>query len=249
MLAWVVPICFFGTLMHRIFSALFLLLLAFPALGNWSVRNDTRLKVATPDDDVRSEIKKRRTNSSALSVPWNLIVIAGNQLIIGVVSQSKRGGWRISTTGPIDKTGFVESPIRHAVREQSEQLALPNGAILGFHFRRIDRPGPITTFAPGKHLSALSVPIILGTELKQLITIRNETWTLTTTYQRRPDGQLLAESLSLIAINSGGVQRVLVPPAAGMAFLRQELVWVGRISAGSIVDFVLRRIWLTGEIE
>jgi hypothetical protein len=66
---------------------------------------------------------------------------------------------------------------------------------------------------------------------------------------RRKDNRLLAGSLAVIASGPGKERRVLVPPAAGMAFVRQELLWLGRMTPTQAIDLLLRRTWITGEVD
>lgn len=75
-------------------------------------------------------------------------------------------------------------------------------------------------------------------------------WDFSVTHKKRPDGKLLAGSLKILAVpNTNTIPRVLVPPASGMAFTKQELLWLGDLNSDGEPDLLLKRTWVTGEID
>jgi hypothetical protein len=76
-------------------------------------------------------------------------------------------------------------------------------------------------------------------------------WDFSVTHERRPDGKLLAGSIEILATSgpSNASTKVLLPRAGGMAFTRQELLWLGDMNNDSEPDLLLKRTWVTGEID
>lgn len=76
-------------------------------------------------------------------------------------------------------------------------------------------------------------------------------WNFSVTHKKRPDGKLLAGSLEILADPDfpNESRKVLLPRAGGMAFAKQELLWLGDLNGDGEPDLLLRRTWVTGEID
>lgn len=76
-------------------------------------------------------------------------------------------------------------------------------------------------------------------------------WSVAATVSKRPDGKLLAGSLALTAQHGGpaAARLLLLPPAGPMAFARQELLWLGDLNDDGQPDLLVRRTWVTGEVD
>lgn len=81
--------------------------------------------------------------------------------------------------------------------------------------------------------------------------IRERKWNFFARHKSRPDGKLLAGSIEIVAELDlpSNHRRVLLPPALGMAFAKQELLWLGDLNADGEPDLLLRRTWVTGEMD
>src|SRR5690242_14294141 len=127
-----------------------------------------------------------------------------------------------------------------------ERYTVPLPAGAAFAFWLTDEAPAIQ---PGRFASALAASVTLAPRMLEPVDVADRTWALVTRFIARPDGKPLEGSLSLFARNVFGEELMLVPPAIGMAFESQQIVWVGRLTARSKVDVLVRRTWLTGEVD
>lgn len=174
---------------------------------------------------------------------WSALRLENGALRVLEVRDTRRPDWTLRERPLVDApAAWAGRParIRHA-------LALPADALFGFSV--LDgsaAPAPQQGLRP----SALPAPVLLRAGWRGTIRIGEARWTLATEHERRRDGRLLAGSLRVVAEDARGRRRLLVPPAHGMAFRRQELLWVGSLGIGGDgPDALVKRIRLTGEVE
>ncbi|SMC21091.1 hypothetical protein SAMN02745857_01114 [Andreprevotia lacus DSM 23236] len=81
--------------------------------------------------------------------------------------------------------------------------------------------------------------------------LAGRTWHFAVAHKKRPDGKLLAGSLRVTATPDAPSAKptLLLPPANGMAFARQELLWLGDMNNDGQPDALVRRTWVTGEAD
>lgn len=90
---------------------------------------------------------------------------------------------------------------------------------------------------------------ILAPGWRASVSIGGVAWTMSARAQTRPDGRLLAGSLELLGQRAGDSAKVILPAATGMAFVRQELLWLGDLDGDTLPDLVVRRTRLTGDVQ
>lgn len=183
-----------------------------------------------------------------LPAPWYAVSLQDGQLHVDPVHRTRAPDWHqdYKITDPAQHPADEGPTPRHA-------LDLPDGALLGLRLAEaadlLKSSRPLRT---GNYPSALPVPITLHDRWQATAQVNGQSWHLSTTSQRRKDGALLAGSLSLLAQRDGGAAIVLLPPTAGGAFEREELLWLGSLHASAAtpdVDFLLKRTLLTGEVQ
>ena len=85
---------------------------------------------------------------------------------------------------------------------------------------------------------------------RQTAEIAGRKWNFFVRHQKRPDGKLLAGSLEIMATQESAKEpTILLPPANGLAFKKQELLWLGDFNTDGQPDMLLRRAWITGEVD
>ena len=219
------------------------------------------LHVTLPGDIMCCDTPEQQAPPAKLPYWWYSASINGGNLKIEPVTQTRQSDW-IVTRRPINPSANSGAD-GNAKSTPNHSLDLPGPALLGFRFsdRLSDIYGykdlitspPLIPF--GTYPSA-AAPFLLTTDLRVPIGKGKDSWILSTEYIRRKDGKLLAGSLSLIATNPSGERMVVVPPGGG-AFIRQEVLWVGRIAARTrnipkdsvLPSLIMRRTWLTGGID
>lgn len=159
---------------------------------------------------------------------WYALSIEGKALALVPVKSQRPSEW--TTTSTVKE---------QASSDKGTALDLPAAALFAVQ----DLDG---AFAAGSFNSVLEAPVTLRAGLTLPL---GGKWTLGTEYKKRPDGEMLAGSMSLVATNGEGQRQVILPPASGMAFARQELLWLGHAKQGDGWDAVVRRTWLTGQTE
>ena len=103
---------------------------------------------------------------------------------------------------------------------------------------------------PGQFPGAVA-PDILREGWKATGKLAGRKWNFSVKHKKRPDGRLLAGSLEVVADPDipNATRKVLLPPAHGMAFTKQELLWLGDMNSDGEPDLLLKRTWVTGEID
>lgn len=185
-----------------------------------------------------------------LDRPWYALRLQGGALDVSAVTRTRASRDRFAPGAA--PASAAEGPPKqrfHAV------LDLPPGALLAVRPLYDEASDAALRALLGRHPNQLPTPALLTAQwrlaLKPSSAAQGEAaWELFTDVQRRPDGQLLAGSLRLMARKgSDGPVTALMPPAHGMAFQRQELLWVGWLPGQSDPGLLVRRTLLTGEQE
>lgn len=179
---------------------------------------------------------------------WYSLSLDGTALRIDEVRTSRASDFTVRPLAAAQTPAPDAGALKYAARARFA-LALPPKALLGFHFANVDCPGQVPSIKPGNYASLLPAPVLLHDRWTTTVNSGAATWTLYTDSRRRKDGAMLAGSLSLIASNDREGKRVLVAPAHGMAFERQELLWLGSLRGDGKLDFLFKRVWVTGEVE
>lgn len=104
----------------------------------------------------------------------------------------------------------------------------------------------------GAYPSVLA-PVVLHEGWRAAVEINGKKWQFFTAHEKRPDGKLLAGSLEIKAerqpSTSTNTSAVILPRANGMVFQRQELLWLGDWNQDGEPDLLLKRTWITGEVD
>jgi hypothetical protein len=241
---------------HMIIQILFLALLVFNHAAH-SEPAVPQLYVTLPGDVLGIDTPEQEAPPSKLLLRWYAVSLDGRNLRIDPITRTRSPDWTVTSrsTGTTAASGATAIST-NAAELVSHALALPDSALLAFRFAE-DEPITSSPRIPfGIYPSAVP-PFLLTTELQVPAAMGGkDSWILSTEYVRRKDDQLLAGSLALIATRSSAKRLVLVPPAAGMAFIRQEVLWAGRIATSirALEDsappsLLLRRTWVTGEVD
>jgi hypothetical protein len=182
-----------------------------------------------------------------LPARWYSISIDRSALVLGHVATTRLPDWTLSVRGTASSAAEPASVAELRSRPR-HALAMSDSALLAFRPESEGSLGP-SRFQAGRYPSALPVPVTLNDRWRASFKHSGERWTVMTESTRRKDGALLAGSMALVAIDPSGTRHVLVPPAHGMAFERQELMWIGALESSSRLDLLLKRTWITGEVD
>lgn len=241
---------------HRSGIVLLNFLIWISILGVLSARAsdyESRLLLTAPGEAL-DWAQYRRAPHAAPEVPrsgtWNMVALEGRAIRIEALSRTRDSGWRQQTRSTGKDGNAI--PLGEPKKDSPPKLALdfPDNGLLAFRFHAEGqtKTPPDRSVIPGIFQSLLEDRVVLHDRWQKAISLSGKRWTLGAEGVRRPDGALLAGSLTLVA-RRDGESRVLVPPARGRAFARQELLWIGSLRSEWEFDLLLRRTWLTGEIE
>lgn len=205
------------------------------------------LRAVTPETWLNTQLRRTPVK---LAQPWFALRLQGTALDISEVTRT-----RVSRNRFVPMEAAPASPVEKSSQKFQHALDLPPGSLMAVSTRN-DHPGDTTLRRLiGRHTNLLGSPALLTAQWRLALqpapsAQAGEGWELFTDAQRRPDGQLLAGSMRLLARQgSQGAVMELMPPAHGMAFQRQELLWLGWLPAQTVPSVLLRRVLLTGELE
>jgi hypothetical protein len=216
-----------------------------------NVKHQVLLSLADGDLDT-SEIGNTLTAPPMrLARAWYAVSLNGANLVLDRVVTTRKSPWLTTLVQGIEPGEPVTSasPQSTTTKTFGHTLATPSSALLSFRIQLNDPSEKLLPFSVTSYSSALREPLVLHDRLNVPLQMAGQSWTLSTKSERRIDGGLLAGSLALIATNSSGQSQVLLPPAHGMAFERQELLWMGALRSDTKFDLLLKRTWVTGEID
>ena len=175
---------------------------------------------------------------------WRSALVTGSELVVAPVLGRRPSGWRL------EESRFSSTSPRKAVsteRTEPPTLGTPDGALFAFQFLRGDVPPPAIT--AGRYPSLLPAPALLHTTWWADVNLHGRRWRLSTTHEKRADGALLAGSMALLATDASGRRKTLMSLARGMAFTREEILWLGDLDGDDALDVIVKRTWLTGKID
>ncbi len=204
----------------------------------------TNLHMMAPGFSIEADNGIAGSTEPAKIDGWYGVSYNDSQLEISPVSKTRTPDWLLavgkgsSTPGSMTHTSFGIT---------GSAFDLPADAL--FAIKLEDAEIKPVLIKPGKYPTLLHDAGILQEGWKSALNLRGKKWILSTRYKHRPQGGLLAGSMELLATDEGGNTTVLIPQATGMAFNRQELLWVGDISADVTPDVLIKRTWVTGEID
>lgn len=211
----------------------------------WSSESEIGLAIlSAPGEPISSADGKALTRKALKKQAWHSILLDGSDLVVDRALETRASDWLIATGKSFEDLARLKGS---SFKSDGHTLALPKNALFAVRITN-DNDEPLH-FKPGKYPSLVTTGQLLLDGWETAVSINGATWTVSAKYEKRPDGVLLAGSMSMLAIDSSGQGTVLVPSASGMAFLRQEILWLGDLNGDSKPDLILRRIWVTGEIE
>lgn len=179
--------------------------------------------------------------------PWLAVTMRGADLALDAVTTSRKPDWVVEER---NTTASPSPEARKIVPRTPSALAMPQTALFAFRVEGYDAAAPVVRV--GVHPSSLTQPVLLHDRWSGDVTVAGKRWTVATESVRRKDGAMLSGSLSLVARTATGERVVLLPPAHGMVFERQELLWLGSLrgSAGAGgLDLLVKRTRITGQVE
>lgn len=185
---------------------------------------------------------------------WYALRLQDNRFFLQPVRAIRPPDWVVqhtSTLPPVEEDEGARpmvraKPVSPAFVPEGVTLDIPADTLFALRVLRDDKPRPLP-LDPQGYPSLLSEPVTLEDKWSRTVALAGQDWQLQTRSRRRPDGGLLAGSMALMMQSIGQAESMLVPPGHGMAFARQELLWLGDLDRDALPDALLRRVWITGE--
>lgn len=225
-------------------AAVGMLLLA--AVSQAGIQNDDNIELLAPGEPVLA-LRESAAADWLTKERWYALRLAEGHLHLQPVRSIRKPDWlkqEYSTTqtegDSSDKSATAE------FKPEGVALDLPADSLFALRIQRDGTPRPIPHRAQG-YPSLIPAPVTLTENWSTRFRLGGQPWIVRTQYQRRVDGSLLAGSMSLHVRRGQDEEGLLLPPATGMAFSRQELLWLGDLDQDGRPDALLRRIWITGE--
>lgn len=181
---------------------------------------------------------------------WYSVALRGKELQLDAVTQSAPSTWQTAhiDPAPSDFVPLLES-LKNRLKPAGPALKLADDALFGVQVTVENQSGSSFPLTPGAYPGVLAAAPVLGDKWQAAFQLGGKPWTARAVYERRPDGALLAGSMKLLLQNAAGEEKVWVDPSDGMAFTRQQLLWIGDLNGDARPDLLLKRTWLTGENE
>lgn len=206
-----------------------------------------RLRAISPEELLDAQPQRTPVK---LARPWFALRLRGTALEVSEVTRTQvsRDQFAAVQTGSASTLTPPKQKFQHV-------LDLPPGALMAVGMVYDQSSDASLRALVGRHPNLLASPALLTAQWRLSLppapsAQASERWELFTDVQRRLDGQLLAGSMRLMARQgSQGAVMELIPPAHGMAFQRQELLWLGWLPGQTAPGVLLRRVLLTGEEE
>jgi hypothetical protein len=217
-----------------------LLLQCFVSLA-WAGESGVRdLFLSAPGDRIITRYGEYTTRENFKEQDWHAAILEQSDLIIEHVLNFRKSDWLIATGSSTVKLG-------KPARGDGIAPSMPANAV--FAFRMSDEYGKPVSIKPGKFHSLIQPGQVMHKGWKDTFSFDGAKWSISAEYKTRPDGKPLDGSMSLQAVDAAGQITVLVPPATGMAFSREEILWLGDINGDKKPDLILKRVWVTNETD
>jgi hypothetical protein len=209
--------------------------------------------VVPANDQEASGIYVTRPGDPLLDTPtriaadhWKAVSILDGYLVISEVSSTVEATDYVVEESPHDY-GSQKNYNELFAPKKRPALKLPADALLAFrHEEREDTQ----RVKAGRYATMVPSGTVISDGWHSDLRIGEKRWRIEAEYQRRKDGRLLAGSMVLtLAEHDGTNARELLPRANNQAFERQELLWLGNFNADDLPEMVLKRTWITGEID
>lgn len=226
------------------------LLILFALLGTNIVEaSGGRLELAYPGTELYLEDRPKKTKLSTWVAGklWSALSVRDGVLFVEPVTETNESDWVTVSGKDADRLLEGKTP-RRPPKPRGIILKPPADAVA---LARIDLDdGGSRGLNPGQYPSYIA-PAVLKEGWTASAEVAGQKWKFYTRHEKRPDGKLLAGSLEIRADyeTSGLEATLLLPKAGGMAFAKQELLWLGDLNGDMEPDFLLKRTLLTGEID
>jgi hypothetical protein len=208
-----------------------------------------RLVLSYPGEDLYvPELPKNVKLSTWLAdQQWSSLSLKDGALTVGPVTESIESDW-VSVSGKNADRLLEGKTLKHPPKSTGISLKSPDGTLVFARFD-IENGNGSKGLTPGNYPSYVE-PALLREGWTLPIETGGRKWKFSTRHQKRPDGKLLAGSLELL-LESGEPEhpKVILPRASGMAFEKQEVLWLGDLNGDSVPDLIIKRTWLSGEFD
>ena len=215
-------------------------------LGTQSTWADDELQLALPGQPLSQTGQYGDEEKRALS-GWYALSLKEGALIVEQAGTKVPSDFLHATGKRADQL-LSGKPLRRPPKPNGFSVKTPANALV---LMRIEKNiGGLRKLIPGQFPGSIA-PDILREGWTATGEVAGRKWNFSVTHKKRPDGKLLAGSLEVIADPDfpNETRKVLLPPASGMAFTKQELLWLGDMNGDGEPDLLLRRAWVTGEVD
>ncbi len=226
--------------------------LVCPSYSAWAY--SAQLQLALPGQVVTKRGEQRKETVAG----WYALSLQDGELVVASAN-------RLTPADQIMALGSQAEKILQGL--PSKSISIPTGLSLRssaealLYFRLEEESGSPRKFLEGRFPSAIKTATLeegwssnfeLGAKSGENPSTNK--WRLFTDHKKRADGRMLAGSLTLIAQKESShatdnAKKTLLPKAIGMAFAKQELLWLGDLNQDGVPDLLVRRTWITGEID
>lgn len=227
----------FPTLFAQSLSALLLL------AGGPAFSTDQRLELALPGANLNETGDKQALRG------WYSLSLHGDKLVLKKAGPPRPSD-QMQVSGKLADTLLAGQALRRQPKPYGMSVSCASDSLLLLRVR--NEGGKQFPLEEGEFQSVLPAGLLQEGWQAQA-RLGDKEWNFTVGVEKRPDGKLLAGSLSLLARKEGkGVgtgMQTLLSPSPGMAFNRQDLLWLGDVNRDGEPDFLLKRSIISGEIE
>jgi hypothetical protein len=205
--------------------------------------------LALPGDELNQSQheKKKKLSAKASEQRWYALSVKDGVLIVEQVTDTTESDL-LSVSGKNADRLLEGKPVKLPQKPTGLSLKPPAGTLLLVRIE--NNNGGSQSLTSGQYPSSVT-PDVLREGWTASSEIGGIKWKFYTRHEKRSDGKLLAGSLEILADPEmpNGASMVLLPQASGMAFAKQELLWLGDLNNDGQPDLLLKRTWVTGEID